>query len=133
MLPVGHRSEVFRSDSGALVIDDTFNSNPSGAERALKVLNSQKEGRRILVTPGFFELGNQQAIRTREFIESALGADIEVVFVGYTNRRAIASLVSRSDNRLRLATNRTRAKRALKALGPLDAVLWENDLPVHLP
>jgi|688.fasta_scaffold18174_6 UDP-N-acetylmuramoyl-tripeptide--D-alanyl-D-alanine ligase len=133
MLPVGHRAETFSSDSGALVIDDTFNSNPSGAKRALKILEDFRGSRRIVVTPGFFELGHQQAEKTREFVESSLAAGVEVIFVGYSNRRAVASLAKHSGSELRLVASRTKAKKILSNLGSHDAILWENDLPVHLP
>lgn len=41
------------------LIDDSYNSNPIGANNAVKVL-SQMEGLRILITPGMVELGEKQ-------------------------------------------------------------------------
>ena len=41
------------------IIDDAFNSSPNGASAALDVLGAFT-GRRIIVTPGFVELGKDQ-------------------------------------------------------------------------
>ena len=62
--PVEHRLQLI---SGAVtVIDDAFNANPVGAGEALEVLKSFT-GRRIIVTPGMVELGEEQAQLNREF------------------------------------------------------------------
>ena len=55
--PVSHRLEIVRNDS-VVVIDDAFSSNPDGFAAALEVLGSFP-GRRILITPGMIELGDQ--------------------------------------------------------------------------
>ncbi|MDP3737427.1 MAG: UDP-N-acetylmuramoyl-tripeptide--D-alanyl-D-alanine ligase [Hyphomonadaceae bacterium] len=55
-----HRLEVKKQDNGLIVIDDAYNSNPTGFEAALGVLSLMGEGgkrRRVLVTPGMVELG----------------------------------------------------------------------------
>ncbi len=53
-----HRLKIMAS-SPMTVIDDAFNSSPNGARAALEVL-AQFKGRRIIVTPGFVELGPKQ-------------------------------------------------------------------------
>lgn len=54
---VEHRLNVIKNPNGLIVIDDAFNSNPDGARAALKVLNSFKTGKKVIVTPGMVELG----------------------------------------------------------------------------
>src|SRR5204862_4837386 len=57
-LPVAeNRLTVATAASGATVIDDTFNSNPTGARAALAALSrhSHNGGRRVVVTPGMVE------------------------------------------------------------------------------
>lgn len=56
--PVEHRLEIVASKP-VTIIDDAFNSSPNGAKAALEVLG-RFTGRRIIVTPGFVELGHQE-------------------------------------------------------------------------
>ncbi|MBT1247162.1 MULTISPECIES: UDP-N-acetylmuramoyl-tripeptide--D-alanyl-D-alanine ligase [unclassified Thermosipho (in: thermotogales)] len=54
-----HRLEIVRDDT-ITVIDDTFNSNPKGFKMALEYLSLFNDRRKILVTPGFVELGERE-------------------------------------------------------------------------
>ena len=59
---ITHRLEVKRQPDGTILIDDAFNSNPAGFESALRllpVLTNGTGGRKILVTPGMVELGDE--------------------------------------------------------------------------
>ena len=58
--PVEHRLQLIQHANGLSVIDDAFNSNIRGAEQAFQVLKAFP-GRRIVVTPGMVELGEQEA------------------------------------------------------------------------
>jgi UDP-N-acetylmuramoyl-tripeptide--D-alanyl-D-alanine ligase len=64
--PVEHRLELKRLN-GLLVIDDAFNSNPVGARNAVDVLAMFKTGRRVIITPGMVELGEEEEKENREF------------------------------------------------------------------
>lgn len=56
---IRHRLEVIHQSSGAIVIDDAYNSNPAGFASALEALTLLgKNRRRILITPGMIELGD---------------------------------------------------------------------------
>ncbi|MFZ4761886.1 MAG: Mur ligase family protein [Alphaproteobacteria bacterium] len=55
-----HRLEVKKDANKAWIIDDAYNSNPTGFEAALRtlaILGKNRSGKRILVTPGMVELG----------------------------------------------------------------------------
>ncbi|MDE7443857.1 MAG: UDP-N-acetylmuramoyl-tripeptide--D-alanyl-D-alanine ligase, partial [Muribaculaceae bacterium] len=86
---VEHRLNMKRTAGGVTIIDDAFNSNPTGSGMALDVLASMTGGRRIVVTPGMIELGARQ-----EFHNTAFGrkiaecADVAII-VGLYNRDAI--------------------------------------------
>jgi len=86
-----HRLEVSRSASGVEVLDDTYNSNPAGARRALELLATagRPGGRRVLVTPGMVELGRLQAEENTRLGRLAAAVATDVVIVGRTNRRAL--------------------------------------------
>lgn len=55
---VPHRLELIQG-SGVTIIDDSYNSNPSGARRALDTLK-MFDTRRVVVTPGLVELGDAE-------------------------------------------------------------------------
>ncbi|MGL4973080.1 MAG: Mur ligase family protein [Culicoidibacterales bacterium] len=57
--PVAHRLEM-KKQGNITIIDDAFNANPVGTKMALEVLG-RMPGKRIVITPGMIELGEQQA------------------------------------------------------------------------
>ena len=62
--PVPHRLELKRRE-GLSLIDDAYNSNPEGAQVALRAL-ALCGGTRICITPGLVELGEQELAYNRE-------------------------------------------------------------------
>lgn len=62
--PVEHRLQLIKGP--ITVIDDAFNSNPVGSKEALMVLQSF-DTKRIIVTPGMVELGEEEAELNRAF------------------------------------------------------------------
>ncbi|HEX9762359.1 MAG TPA: Mur ligase family protein, partial [Acidimicrobiia bacterium] len=134
-LPVpAHRQTVSVGESGLTIIDDTFNSNPAGARRALEVLAAAGPGAKAVVTPGMVEMGPLQDEENAAF--AAMAADVadHLIIVGGTNR---ASLLRGSSNRRASVTfvgSRDQAVAWARAnLVPGDVVLYENDLPDHYP
>lgn len=126
-----HRATLQTSERGIITIDDTFNSNPVGARRALEQLLAAGDGRRIVVTPGMMELGTEQHRANAEFAAAVVAAGAELVIVGRTNRR---SLLAGAAGAAVWVPDRRRARELLGAsLASGDAVLWENDLPDHYP
>ena len=131
-----HRQSVTRSPSGFTVIDDTFNSNPAGAARALEVLACQGSpgGRRVVVTPGMVELGPEQRSANTRFAAAAAAASDALVIVGRTNLRALRTGAREAGvTPVRADTREGAVKWVRENLGPGDAVLYENDLPDHYP
>ncbi|MGH9171233.1 MAG: Mur ligase family protein [Acidimicrobiales bacterium] len=137
-LPVApNRLQQYVAERGYLVLDDTFNSNPLGARLALGRLDGgSAAGRRVLVTPGMVELGRTQAVENAALGEAAAAVCTDVVFVARTNRRALMAGVTRAGCGTHVVTV-DRLPEAVEwvkgALGPGDAVLYENDLPDHFP
>jgi UDP-N-acetylmuramoyl-tripeptide--D-alanyl-D-alanine ligase len=128
---VPNRLTSTQAASGVWVIDDTFNSNPSGSRVALRELASHAAaGRRVVVTPGMVELGPRQPGENRAFAEAVGREATDLVIVGQTNRRALRA----GSPPLHPVTVRTREDAVAwvrATLGPGDAVLYENDLPDH--
>ncbi len=130
---VEHRLNMKRTPGGVTIIDDAFNSNPSGSKMALDVLSRMKGGRRIVVTPGMIELGSIQETANEEFgRHAAKCADIAIV-VGHYNRDAIlaglaAGPIKEAD--IHAVDSFAQAQQLLGSLlRPGDTVLYENDLP----
>ncbi len=130
---VEHRLNMKRTPAGVTIIDDAFNSNPTGSSMALDVLASMKGGRRIVVTPGMIELGEQQYGLNRQFGERiAVSADVAIV-VGEYNRDAIVEGIGAVENSGAECHTVADFAEAQKLLGSMlragDTVLYENDLP----
>jgi UDP-N-acetylmuramoyl-tripeptide--D-alanyl-D-alanine ligase len=132
-LPVAaHRLTVSTSPNGFTIIDDTFNANPAGVRRALDELrrHSTENGRRVVVTPGMYELGPVQAEENEAFGRDSAAIATDVVVVGRTNRRAL--LAGAPDARA-VATREKAVAWVRDNLGAGDTVVYVNDQPDHYP
>lgn len=133
---VEHRLSISRQGS-LTILDDAYNSNPEGAAMALEVLARMElpEGaRRVVVTPGFVEMGTRQADACRELGRRAAAAADILVVVNRLNRDAIlegaAAEASGSGCTVLAADTLAQASEMLRPmLRAGDAVLYENDLP----
>ncbi len=129
--PVEHRLSVKRTPGGITILDDAFNSNPVGSRMALEVLGSMKGGKRIVITPGMIELGDQQEELNRQFGETiALHTDVAII-VGQYNREAITEGIgSGYKGQLHIVETFNDAQKILATLAKSgDIILYENDLP----
>lgn len=129
-----HRQTVQLGETGATIIDDTFNSNPDGARRALGLLAGTGSGRKVVVTPGMVELGPMQATANETLgREAAVIAD-HIVVVAATNRASLLRGVANGRATVTVVGSREEAVAWVRQnLGPGDTVLYENDLPDHYP
>jgi UDP-N-acetylmuramoyl-tripeptide--D-alanyl-D-alanine ligase len=131
---VEHRLSM-RRQGGITILDDAYNSNPTGAKMALEVLaDFVTEGARYVVTPGFVEMGAKQYHNNKMF-----GADIassmadRVYVVNEVNREAIYRGLLEAgypEDRITLVASFSEAMADLQPrLKAGDVVLYENDLP----
>ena len=133
--PVEHRLSM-RKSGGVTVLDDAYNSNPQGARMALGVLKNFIVGegnKRIIITPGFVEMGTRQAeANTRLGEQIARCADYAII-VNATNREAIKNGLEKGNmptGQYFLADSLNHAHAHLATiLKAGDVVLYENDLP----
>ena len=130
---VPHRLQL--SDKGNMtIIDDAYNSNPSGTKAALEAL-SLFSGYKVLVTPGMVELGSKQNELNREFGRNAAKVCDYVVLVGQKQAVPIkAGLLDEDYDESRIFVADT-IEEALSHVYAIDSegrkkiVLLENDLP----
>lgn len=130
---VSHRLEVKKQPNGALLIDDAYNSNPTGFESALnlaKILKGEG-GKAYLITPGMVELGSEHGPAHRRLGELA-GRCVDAAYVVVPER--IPSFVEglKTSDAVTVECRASFAEamsEVMAKLGPSDVVLLENDLP----
>ncbi len=130
--PVEHRLQLLGGGAGITVIDDAFNSNPTGAKAALEVLGAFP-GRKIIITPGMVELGDEEETLNREFGAQMKGKADYVILMGKKRTLPIFEGLQRAgfvmDNVYVVATMDEAMALLPKLGGAGDVVLFENDLP----
>lgn len=131
-----HRLELKRTNFG-LMIDDAYNSNPTGSKAAIDVL-SQFEGLKILITPGMVELGEKQDEENYKFAKYASKFCDYIFLVGKVHtlplQNGINEEIQRGSfdkNRLFVVNNINDAiEQVTNIKSDLEKiVLFENDLP----
>ena len=131
---VEHRLSM-RTTGGITILDDAYNSNPTGARMALEVLSGfATTGAKYVVTPGFVEMGAKQYDNNRAFGRDIAASKADgVIVVNEVNREAItAGLEAGGYDKTRVSKVAS-FKEAMAELQPRlkagDVVLYENDLP----
>lgn len=130
---VEHRLNLKRTPAGVTIIDDAFNSNPTGSKMAVDVLASMKTGKRIVVTPGMIELGDKQYQYNYELGNHiAKCVDVAIV-VGEYNREALVAGIrdgGMSGDCIKVVDTFREAQSVVSQIVVAgDTVLYENDLP----
>jgi len=120
--------------AGFKVINNGFNSSPDSSRKALEVLSAHP-GRRIVVTPGFIELGRLEEASNRRLGNDIAAAAQEAVLIGEKRTRPIREGLLESgmppENIHAFPTLEIADRFIREAYGPGDVVLYENDLPDH--
>jgi UDP-N-acetylmuramoyl-tripeptide--D-alanyl-D-alanine ligase len=131
---VEHRLSM-RTSGGVTILDDAYNSNPTGARMALEVLSGfDTAGARYVVTPGFVEMGAKQYDNNRAFGQDIAGSKADgVIVVNEVNREAITAGLNEGGYDMARVATVASFKEAMAELQPRlkagDVVLYENDLP----
>ena len=131
--PVEHRLEL-KKQGDITVIDDAFNSNPTGAKNAVETLSKFNTGRRVIITPGMIELGDLQDEKNRKFGQQIGEADLDlVILVGKNQTNAIKEGIASTGfdmDKVTVAQNLYDANSTMQDFTRAgDVVLYENDLP----
>jgi UDP-N-acetylmuramoyl-tripeptide--D-alanyl-D-alanine ligase len=130
---VEHRLNMKRLPGGLTIIDDAFNSNPSGSRMALDVLSMMRDGKRMVITPGMIELGESQFELNEEFgRHMAHCADLAFI-VGEYNQKAILQGLEEegmpAENVMTFNSFIEAYNHVISIYAAGDTVLIENDLP----
>jgi UDP-N-acetylmuramoyl-tripeptide--D-alanyl-D-alanine ligase len=132
--PPDHRlATIPNPRAGIIVIDDAYNANPAGAAAALEVLGDHPAKRRILVTPGMVELGDEEQALNEQFGRQAADVCDHVILVGPERTKPIARGLQAGGLAAEAITVVRDIGEATTVLGGLtragDVILFENDLP----
>ncbi len=127
-----HRLQVSHS-SGVTIIDDAYNSNPEGAAEALRLLAALPGQRRVLVTPGYIELGSEQERSMRDLGRRAAAVCSHVILVGARHSAPVARGLAEAGypaGQVTVVADLQSVQRLLpEVAGAGSVVLFENDLP----
>jgi UDP-N-acetylmuramoyl-tripeptide--D-alanyl-D-alanine ligase len=130
-----HRLQPTKTDNGIFYIDDSYNSNPLGASMALEVLHAfASNGQKVLVTPGYAELGTIQE-QEHEKLGILAGENCDyIVLIGSEERTAQIKkgIIKTPFDPAHVVSYRSLAEAKVflgSLLKPGDVVLFENDLP----
>lgn len=136
LAPVRYRFKVEMGEDKVRRINNGFNSNPVSSAQTLQELASGRyPGRKIVVTPGFVELGKEEARFNRELGAHIAPAANLVLLVGKTRTLPIREglLAAGFDESAIYAFDTLKQANqfyeTIKQEG--DLVLYENDLPDH--
>ena len=129
---VEHRLELKRQGD-YYILDDAFNSNPTGARFALDVLNQFDSGKKIIMTPGMIELGEMDAEVHYEFGKQIAKVCDKVILIGENKTINIVKGLQAAEydmgNVLVLKTVYDGFAYIRSIISKGDIVLIENDLP----
>lgn len=130
---VEHRLNIKHIPGGIIIIDDAYNSNPVGSAMALEVLGSFDSGKRIIITPGMIELGDDQYKLNKEFGQKIADAADIAIIVGNYNRDAIKGGLESAGmlpQNIHYTDTFNQAQQIMLSIAQKgDVVLYENDLP----
>lgn len=125
--PIPHRLQLIKN-AAYTIIDDAYNSNPTGAANAIEVLTAF-DGAKVVITPGFAELGDMQNEENFNLGKRAAAADY---LISVNNSEIIKGAIAggMAEEKAVAAQNLDDAVRIFRELGLSGAtVLFLNDLP----
>ena len=127
--PTPHRLEKIVAPNGIIILDDSYNANPTSAQNALDVL-AKYQTRKVVQTPGFVEQGANTAIAHAEFCEQIKAVADAVIVVGELNRQAFVQGLADWQGDVVYVADRESAKKIYPQwLTKGDVLLIINDLP----
>jgi UDP-N-acetylmuramoyl-tripeptide--D-alanyl-D-alanine ligase len=129
LTPPAHRGEVLRLADGIVVIDDSYNANPTATARALDVLaDATAQSRRVAVLGEMLELGDRSVALHEDIGRAAALLKVDsLVAIGGPSARALseaATAAGMSRGRVRyFATSEEAADAVAGIVEPGDLVL----------
>lgn len=134
VMPLASRLQMGVHPRGYKVINNGFNSNPDSSRKALEVLAGQ-QGRLVVVTPGFIELGRQETRSNRRLGNDIAAVAHVAILIGEKHTKPIREGLRESgmpEDSIHVFPTLAQANAFInEVFGPGDVLLYENDLPDH--
>ena len=128
---ISHRLEL-KQNGNIILIDDSYNSNPVGAQNALEVLNLMK-GKKIIITPGMVEMGKDEEKLNYEFGEKMAHICDRFYLIGKKRCKPICDAIKKNNKNadIKVFNSFIQAYNDLikEYKNEKVTVLIENDLP----
>ncbi len=128
-----HRLEIKRYANGSTLIDDAYNSNPVGCLEACRVLSRFSPMKRVLITPGLVELGDEEYKHNFKLGQVASECADFIILVGIERSRPLKEgIMSKGydEDKLFVAASFKEAyEKYITMADSNTVVLIENDLP----
>lgn len=133
LLPTPHRMEI-KKMGNMILIDNSFNSNPVSASSSLKLLATFVRSRKIVITPGFVELGKEAVVVNQEFGQEIRRVADEVIIIGQNAKQDLLrglNSINHLEKTVHLVKTTQEALTLAQQLanGKETVALLENDLP----
>ncbi len=143
LLPTPHRMEI-KKIGNIIFIDNSYNTNPKSAENSLNLLNGFKDARKIVITPGFVELGKEASNENQKFGNNIACIADEIIIVGENAKKDLLDGIKQvwpdaeqtthfvNSTQEGIALAQQLAKELIQRIARDDTqvvVLLENDLP----
>ena len=126
---ISARMEVMPHSSGAIIINDGYNSNPYSARVAIDNMNLFNKKHKIVLTPGMVELGKLQYSENYNYGVYMASKVDRVYIANHENMLALKrGLIDGGMSLKNIYTDATLSN-TLKVLTNDDILLIENDLP----
>lgn len=132
IMPTPHRMEI-KTQGNLTIIDNSYNTNPDTAKKSLENLSQFKQ-LKVLITPGFVELGDQAETDNKEFGQNAAKVADQIIIVGENAKDYLLAGLRKAEYPKDQIHKVKTTKDALIKLGNITqgqetVVLIENDLP----
>lgn len=129
LAPTPHRLERIVAPNGIIILDDSYNANPTSVQSALAVL-AESTGKKVVQTPGLVEQGANSAAAHRELCRQIAAVADAVIVVGELNKAYFQDGLQNFAGQVFYVANREAAKKIYPhLLQSGDTLLIANDLP----
>lgn len=133
MKPVAHRLEMKSFLGGSILIDDAYNANPEGCLEAVHILSHFDGMKKVVVTPGLVELGEQEYESNYNLGLAAANTCDIIILVGEKRAVPMADAIATTPfdkEQLHIVKSFQDAMTLMQGFLSRDyVVLFENDLP----
>ena len=129
VVPIDSRLYPTRLNNNVLVLNNGYNSNPFSAKCSLDVLSEYVGFKKVVITPGFVEMGKKQFQLNYVFGKQIAGIADEVVIVKEVNKSALLKGIMDSGFDMARVSFASRFKDIDLKKYSDSVILIENDLP----